>query len=73
MASSITTGINFDTPTLESVDAVCDEIRISRSRFVQLACRTQLKLYRKQNAREILDNLDPKELEALKELIKGGF
>ena len=69
--SSITTGINFDIPTLKEADKVAKEIGISRSRFVQIAVRNQIKLHKKQTIRQFLNTLDERDISILKEEIKG--
>jgi metal-responsive CopG/Arc/MetJ family transcriptional regulator len=71
MCGTITTGISFDQDLLKEMDEIVKEMGKgnSRSRFVQLAVRNQIKLHKKQSIEQYLNSISTSELKMLKEIV----
>ena len=69
-SGTVTTGISFNTDLLHEADKIANDLIMSRSKFVQIAVRNQIKLHRKQDMRQFLDSLNNEEMITLKKLIE---
>lgn len=69
-SGTVTTGISFNTDLLHEADKIANDLIMSRSKFVQIAVRNQIKLHRKQDMRQFLDSLNNEEMITLKRLIE---
>lgn len=70
MSGTITTGISFDLDMIKEIDEITSDLGVSRSRFIQISARNQIKLHRKQSVKAYLDTLSEGELIVLKNEIK---
>lgn len=69
-SGTVTTGISFNADLLCEADKIANDLIMSRSKFVQIAVRNQIKLHRKQDMRQFFDSLDNDEIIILKKLIE---
>lgn len=70
--TSITFGCCFPPDLLEELDSIEEVAKRGRSRFIQKSVRAQLKKEKNLKVLDLVSELDPREIEILKEIIKKG-